>query len=349
MVAAEANPAPAWLGEIQGLVTMGSPIDKHHLIWEPVFKRDISKPHPRQIPWWNFWDVSDPVGYSLDGLFDPKAPVTNNLFRRRFDAGYARYPIPGLAHEGYWEDPEILHKIAQEVMGIECGFQDAQMDVQSRWWGHQWIMSSGDFLSYGVARVATMYALYYFLAHLFIRAQDFLAPLRDWATSQRDAVAQWFSSAYYPDFFRDWPFPKPELLHVVFWLAMPAFLWKLVWDFGPLRAWQEKRQARNLPRRIELWAMVIWSVAVLTPLAYSHMPAKPCGGDCYKLTDYLGWATGLVVSILGWKLHTTVHKGLIQLWRYTQGHSVFGKEPPPGSAPAIVTPSKQPGGEPAKI
>jgi hypothetical protein len=344
MAAAEAQPNPEWLGSIRGFVTMGSPIDKHHLIWTPVFKADTAVRQNRLIRWWNFWDISDPVGYSLSGIFTGKEPRRNNQFERVFDSGYARYPVPGLAHQGYWEDPEILRKIAQEVLEIKAGFEPEQMDVTSRWWGKKWIMRSGDFLAYGVLRVATMYALFYFLAHLLIRAQSFLAPVRDWVVAQRDAVSLSVSSAYYPDFFRDWPFPKPELLHILFWLAAPAFLWKLLWDFGPLHYWQEKRQGRNLPRRIELWAMFIWTVAVLTPLAFSHVPAKPCGVDCYKLMDYVGWATGLVVSILGWKLHTTIHKGLVQLWRYTQGASAFGKEPPPGAAPAVVTPSKEPGG-----
>jgi len=26
-----------------------------------------------------------------------------------------------------------------------------------------------------------------------------------------------------------------------------------------------------------------------------------------------------VVTILGWQLHTRVHKGLVQMWRYTKG------------------------------
>jgi hypothetical protein len=114
--AANTKPAPAWLGEIQGLVTMGSPIDKHHLIWpDPNFPQDALALQDRLIPWWNFWDISDPVGYSLDGLFESETDATNNLFERRFDCGFARYPIPGLAHQGYWKDPEILHKIVRKL------------------------------------------------------------------------------------------------------------------------------------------------------------------------------------------------------------------------------------------
>jgi hypothetical protein len=37
------------------------------------------------------------------------------------------------------------------------------------------------------------------------------------------------------------------------------------------------------------------------------------------IKDYLGWATGLVTTALIWKLHTALHKGLVQLWRYGLG------------------------------
>jgi hypothetical protein len=38
-----------------------------------------------------------------------------------------------------------------------------------------------------------------------------------------------------------------------------------------------------------------------------------------QIKDALGFLTGLVVSILVWKLHTTMHHGLLQMWRYTKG------------------------------
>jgi len=35
--------------------------------------------------------------------------------------------------------------------------------------------------------------------------------------------------------------------------------------------------------------------------------------------DYLGYLSGLLVTSLVWKLHTVIHKGLVQMWRYTTG------------------------------
>lgn len=41
------------------------------------------------------------------------------------------------------------------------------------------------------------------------------------------------------------------------------------------------------------------------------------------LKDYVGWAVGLFVTILIWKVHTAVSKGLLQLWRYGKGCTAF--------------------------
>jgi len=312
--AANTNPPPAWLGEVQGLVTMGSPIDKHHLIWpDPNFPQDALTPQQRLIPWWNFWDISDPVGYSLDGLFESETDATNNLFERRFDCGFARYPIPGLAHQGYWKDPEILHRIVQEVMQIDARFEPAQMDVNSRWWGKRWLMDTGDYVIYGILRLATILAALFFLAHL-------LTPVREWLIPK-------FADLYGKDFFELNPFPVVSWMNLAFWLAVPALLWKLLWDVV-LMGWREKLQWRNLPRRIELWAIVAWVVFIIVPVALSVNLGPGCDGDCFRVMDYLGWATGLAATILIWKLHTALHKGLVQLWRYTQGHTRFDRSKP---------------------
>ena len=42
VAAMQAKP-PEWLGEVKGFVTLGSPIDKHNLIWGENFPADIPK------------------------------------------------------------------------------------------------------------------------------------------------------------------------------------------------------------------------------------------------------------------------------------------------------------------
>ena len=59
---------------------------------------------------------------------------------------------------------------------------------------------------------------------------------------------------------------------------------------------------------------------VVTALGLLTIP--PTDGNV-GMKDYVGWAVALVFVWLIWMLHTTVHKGLLQLWRYTQGETKF--------------------------
>jgi len=56
------------------------------------------------------------------------------------------------------------------------------------------------------------------------------------------------------------------------------------------------------------------------------------------IKDWIGYATGLVVCVLVWRLQTTVHTGLLQMWRYTGGldTSVSQAPKPPKAAPVGV-------------
>ena len=51
------------------------------------------------------------------------------------------------------------------------------------------------------------------------------------------------------------------------------------------------------------------------------------------MKDYIGWAIALGTTVLIWKLHTTLHKGLLQLWRYAKGHTEFSGPTAPAPAP----------------
>ena len=110
---------PAWLGRVKGFMTIGSPIDKHLLLWPELWKNlapchTVSGSSPK-IPWMNYYDFGDPIGYYLQS-----ASVW--LERHGCDAftigdfGYSRYPLPGKAHVDYWGDDYIFgHFISQVV------------------------------------------------------------------------------------------------------------------------------------------------------------------------------------------------------------------------------------------
>jgi hypothetical protein len=62
------RPTPAsWTSKIKGYMTIGSPLNKHVLFWRELF--DVYKPPAtgagRPIPWRNYYDHGDPIGFDL--------------------------------------------------------------------------------------------------------------------------------------------------------------------------------------------------------------------------------------------------------------------------------------------
>ena len=113
---------PAWLGQVRGFMTLGSPIDKHLILWPDLFGR--ARPTVRfdpgaRIKWHNYYDRGDPIGFDLDrirkwlalhgwdGVFD---------FSADNDFGFVRYPFPGKAHVDYWDDPDVFGHFIEHVV-----------------------------------------------------------------------------------------------------------------------------------------------------------------------------------------------------------------------------------------
>lgn len=121
----------AWVACVRGLMTIGSPIDKHIALWpglwrEYAFKTTVDKwvevqsslPNaapvrlPQQIKWRNYFDYGDPVGFRLDearrtleqemgcGVFEFETDL--------HDHGFSRYWFPGKAHVDYWKDSDLF-------------------------------------------------------------------------------------------------------------------------------------------------------------------------------------------------------------------------------------------------
>jgi hypothetical protein len=116
---------PAWLSQVRGLMTLGSPIDTHLILWPGLFPAGPPspklEPHPG-IRWYNYYDEGDPIGYELKGARDW---IATNGWTRLFrfsadqDFGFVRYPFPGKAHVDYWNDREVfghfIETVVQEV------------------------------------------------------------------------------------------------------------------------------------------------------------------------------------------------------------------------------------------
>jgi len=137
----------AWVDKVKGYMTIGSPLNKHIVLWPDLWKDLV--PHParkRETPiyWRNYYDLGDPVGFDLQitrdwlkenrWLNDQQNPNTGAIFsfREQDDFGFTRYPFPGKAHNDYWQDDEVFGHFIQEVV-IDKGEKSAQKPANFRW------------------------------------------------------------------------------------------------------------------------------------------------------------------------------------------------------------------------
>ena len=235
----------AWVDDVRGFVTLGSPLSKHFLIWRNRFKSgQLAGMNPRRrIPWYNYWDHSDPVGFGLKSLFAQPDSDANRLFDLRCDAGFDRYPIPGLAHVRYWTDPAIYREMIRRVMRM--GPPGRAPKVASRWWGK--LPAIVDVPAHWAGRLVTGGALAFFAWKLLLCVGQRIVLVHDWLDAHTFLGSCW----------------------------------------------------------------------------------KRWGGDgeILPVKDAVGYAAGLAVCVLIWKLHTTVHEGLLQMWRYTKGTDTEAKVP----------------------
>lgn len=323
----ESAKAANWLPLVKALVTLGSPIDKHFTIWKNRFRRDSLRSDHSKISWFNYWDQSDPVGYGINVLF-PKSrpepsvmqkaikyaksfiekqaepsldPVNKTDAERLFsvsdnDRGFTRYFVPGLAHVKYWDDPDILQDIIHRVMGLGDALDESP--VTDRWW--RTLQKPLAYLGYGLVRLATVFALAFFLSKLIAPLP---AMLRDWLSS---------TSA---------PEVLCKLAGHILWLGTIKYAAYLLAPFA-LLALIEKLYIRHRGRIIYylrntlilLW--VIWTL-----LMFTMGPAFLTAVDSPAIKDRVGYLTMVVVLSLVWKLHTTLHRGLFQMWNYTRGRN----------------------------
>jgi hypothetical protein len=116
---------PAWVQQVQGFFTIGSPIDKHLLLWPELFRNFRFEGSPRAgspIQWRNYYDYGDPVGFRLDTARQWLSEVhctafdfnANDGVKRDF--GFARYLLPGKAHTDYWRDAAVFEHMVYDVI-----------------------------------------------------------------------------------------------------------------------------------------------------------------------------------------------------------------------------------------
>ncbi len=124
LLEAASNPvAHPWITRVRGYATLGSPIDKHLILWPDLFTAFhgpaaslVSAP---SFKWLNYVDNGDPVGFELDTA---RWWLQQHGYNRLFDFTaaddfyFTRYYVPGKAHTDYWEDADVFQHFLMNVV-----------------------------------------------------------------------------------------------------------------------------------------------------------------------------------------------------------------------------------------
>jgi hypothetical protein len=135
-----------WIEYVRGFMTIGSPIDKHIILWPRLWPNPIpggnletdafekwsaDKPVllkaedgstrvrlPQPIKWRNYYDFGDPIGFQLDTARRFLREARCGAFQFGFDDdyGFSRYPLPGKAHTDYWSDTDLFRHFVDDVV-----------------------------------------------------------------------------------------------------------------------------------------------------------------------------------------------------------------------------------------
>ncbi len=111
-----------WVKQVKGFMTIGSPIDKHLVLW-PSLWSDLKRPgkmasEETRIKWRNYFDYGDPIGFGLDTA--QKWLKENGWkafeFKKEHNYGFSRYYLPAKAHVDYWNDKEVFGHFIENVV-----------------------------------------------------------------------------------------------------------------------------------------------------------------------------------------------------------------------------------------
>jgi hypothetical protein len=127
-----------WIKCVRGFMTIGSPIDKHLVLWEKLWEElDLASTvdklgavaftapdgRPRlelsgRIEWRNYYDFGDPIGFELSSAreFLAKRKCAAFDFSKDDDFGFSRYLLPGKAHNDYWGDADVFGHFINDVV-----------------------------------------------------------------------------------------------------------------------------------------------------------------------------------------------------------------------------------------
>ena len=133
-----------WSSMVRGYMTIGSPLNKHVVFWPELFnkyKAVAADPANPPIPWKNYFDYGDPIGFNLQMTRDWMKDEGWDYFfkfrngRNEDDIGFTRYYFPGAAHNDYWQDEDVFGNFIEEVVepdrrGAAAGPRGASLDTR---------------------------------------------------------------------------------------------------------------------------------------------------------------------------------------------------------------------------
>lgn len=138
------NPAKhPWINQVRGFVTLGSPIDKHLILWPGLFDRHKGPDRNARarIRWANYVDYGDPIGFDLDTArlwLEQRGYAQVLQFKAEDDFSFRRYPVPGKAHNDYWRDQEVFGHFIQKIVDPRDRSPDEEKQPDkgppSLWW-----------------------------------------------------------------------------------------------------------------------------------------------------------------------------------------------------------------------
>jgi hypothetical protein len=134
-------PPLRWSDCLDNFITLGSPIDKYHVLWwQNYFHMGLGSEFGGACDnWWetdkpkilhyNLCDEQDPVGHNLDVSQGTRNYENFFDIDKSKDVVFRRYAVPGLAHVKYWEDTELFKRVIGEVIDKKSG---PDLDVENR-------------------------------------------------------------------------------------------------------------------------------------------------------------------------------------------------------------------------
>lgn len=169
-----------WIGCVRGYMTIGSPIDKHLLLWPRIWdgldleSRLDAKGQvlfgaegkerlclPGRIAWRNYYDYGDPIGFKLDTTVEFLAQSGCKAFDfesddRRDDFGFSRYMLPGKAHNDYWDDEVVFQHFIDDVV---MPTKDKPPPPPDKW-GYDRVSTAIPYLCALALHIAAVFLLY---------------------------------------------------------------------------------------------------------------------------------------------------------------------------------------------